>query len=147
MKRVAVHFTTFGLECKQPDHAADGAQVLGLYVHSADGQLQWRCDNPVVSPPTRVTHRAVFAWCRWLVTHLPMSGWLQPAAAWLKQLVNVVTHSSDIVMEDDFLCKQMECVATQLVKEDPLVCARPPGNCVDGWHHSSWRDCCFAAAR
>ena len=51
--------------------------------------------------------------------HLPLGGWLRPAAAWLKRWANAVTHSWDDVVEDDFLCKQMECVATRLVKEDP----------------------------
>ena len=37
-ERVTAHFTTFGLECKQPDRAADGTQLLELHMQSTDGQ-------------------------------------------------------------------------------------------------------------
>lgn len=81
-ERVASHFSPFGLECKPPNRAAHGARLLGLHVQSSNGQLQWTRDNPVNPPPKRVTLCAVFAWCGRMVAHLPVGGWLRPAAAW-----------------------------------------------------------------
>lgn len=71
-ERVAAHFASFGLECKQRDRAVDGARLLGLRVQSASGQLRWTCDNTVDPPQTRVTRHAVFAWCGRLTAHLPV---------------------------------------------------------------------------
>ena len=99
--RVAAHFSRFGLECKPPARAEDGARLLGLRVQRASsGELQWSRDNAVPAPPERVTRRAVFAWCGRLVAHLPVCGWLRPAAAWLKRRVNTVTSGWDDATDD-----------------------------------------------
>ena len=141
-EQVAAHFAAFGLECKQPARAADGARLLGLRVQPVNGQLQWTRDNPVDSPPTRVTRRTVFAWCGRLVAHLPMGGWLRPAVAWLKRRVNTATRGWDDVVEDDSLRKQMVCVATRLAKEDPCRGLW----CVHGDRAVVWTDASALAA-
>ena len=78
---VVEHFARYGLACKPPQRAAEGARLLGLWVTTDDGELRWRRDNPVVAPPEVLTRRAVFAWCGQLVSHFPVVGWLRPAAA------------------------------------------------------------------
>ncbi|KAK3878418.1 hypothetical protein Pcinc_017002 [Petrolisthes cinctipes] len=50
-EQVATHFSAFGLECKPPNWAADGACLLRLHVQSPNGQLQWTRNNPVIPPP------------------------------------------------------------------------------------------------
>lgn len=135
-EQVAAHFSRFGLECKPPNRAADGARLLGLHVQSSNGQLQWTRDNPVDPPPRRVTRRAVFAWCGRLVAHLPVGGWLRPAAAWLKRQANAVTQGWDDVVDDNIIFRRMEYVATRLVKEDP--CCGPW--CVNGDQVVVWTD-------
>ena len=140
--QVAAHFSAFGLECKQPARAADGARLLGLHVQPVNGQLQWTRDNPVNSPPTQVTRRAVFAWCGRLVAHLPVGGWLRPAVAWLKRRANAATRGWDDVVEDDSLRKQMEYVATRLTKEDPCHGVW----CVRGDRAVVWTDASSLAA-
>ena len=70
---VVNHFAQFGLQCKPPVRAADGARMLGLRVWSADGELRWRRDNAVDPPPATITRRAVFSWCGQLVAHLPLA--------------------------------------------------------------------------
>lgn len=118
-ERVAAHFASFGLECKHPNRAVDGARLLGLRVRPTGGRLLWTRDNPICSPPTTVTRRAVFAWCGRLTAHLPVAGWLRPAAAWLKRRANEVTRGWDDAVQDDSLRGQMESVAARLAREDP----------------------------
>lgn len=47
-----------------------------------------------------------------------VGGWLRPAATWLKRRANAVTRGWDDVVGDDSLRKQIEWVATRLVKDD-----------------------------
>lgn len=118
-EKVAAHFAAFGLECKPPARTADGARLLGLHVKLVNGQLRWTRDNPIDPPPTRVTRRAVFAWCGRLVAHLPVGSWLRPAIAWLKRRANAVTCGWDDVVEDGALNKSMQWVSARLAGEDP----------------------------
>ena len=117
---VAEHFRRFGLECKQPARAEDGARLLGLRVQRArSGELRWSRDSDVPARPTRVTRRAVFAWCGRLTAHLPVCGWLRPAAAWLKRRVNAVTSGWDDVTDDPALHSQIGQVHDRLRGLDP----------------------------
>ncbi|XP_043211053.1 uncharacterized protein LOC122375611 [Amphibalanus amphitrite] len=118
--RVVEHFSKYGLECKPPERVQDGARLLGLRVGVAgDGDLHWTRDNAVGAPPDVMTRRAVFSWCGRLVAHMPVCGWLRPAAAWLKRRVNAVTHHWDDVTDDPELREQMMYVAKRMVKDDP----------------------------
>ena len=120
-EEVVEHFKRFGLECKPPVRAADGARVLGLRVSSdARGGLRWTRDNPAEAPPARTTRRAVFSWCGKLVAHFPVCGWLRPAAAWLKRRVNEVTRGWDDLTDDSVLRKQMDHVWARLEECDPV---------------------------
>ena len=130
------HFARFGLQCKPPVRAADGARMLGLRVfRTADG-LQWRRDNAVDSPPVRITRRAVFSWCGQLVAHLPLCGWLRPAAAWMKRRANSVTRGWDDEADDAALRGQMRAVWERLAADDP---AAGPW-CVSGDSAVVWTD-------
>ncbi|XP_043199219.1 uncharacterized protein LOC122368950 [Amphibalanus amphitrite] len=117
--RVVEHFAAYGLECKPPERAADGARMLGLRVRAVAGALQWKRDNEVGEPPEVVTRRSVFSWCGRLVAHLPVCGWLRPAAAWLKRRANAVTSGWDDVTRDPMLLDQLQYVAERLVSDDP----------------------------
>lgn len=116
---VVRHFARFGLTCKQPERAADGARLLGLHVQLKDGELHWSRDNDAPPPPEIITRRAVFAWCGRLVAHLPVCGWLRPAAAWLKRRVNAVTRGWDDATTDAALLSQISQVAARLATNDP----------------------------
>lgn len=117
--RVVEHFARYGLACKPPQRAADGARLLGLRVSERAGELRWRRDNPVAAPPDTLTRRTVFAWCGQLVSHLPVVGWLRPAAAWLKRRANALTEGWDDPTTDAVLRAQVDHVADRLAKDDP----------------------------
>ena len=50
---VVAHFSRFGLECKPPERAADGARFLGLRVEAVGGELRWARDNAMEDPPSK----------------------------------------------------------------------------------------------
>ena len=110
-EHVIEHFSRFGLECKPPMRAADGARILGLCL-SGDGQggLQWTRDSLVDAPPAKITRRAVFSWCGRLVAHFPVCGWLRPAVAWLKRSVNDMTRGWEDEVKDDGIRGKMNHV-------------------------------------
>ena len=118
-ERVVQHFARYGLQCKPPQRAASGARLLGLRVRAHAGELLWRRDNPAAPPPEKLTRRAVFAWCGQLVSHLPVAGWLRPAAAWLKRRVNALTHGWDDPTADPELRAQVSHVAERVACSDP----------------------------
>ncbi|XP_043196249.1 uncharacterized protein LOC122367307 [Amphibalanus amphitrite] len=119
-EQVAEHFSRFGLVCKPPQRPADGARMLGLQVScSRSGELQWRRDNPVGAPPEVMTRRALFAWCGQLVSHLPVAGWLRPAAAWLKRRANALSQGWDDPIDDPDLRAQVSQVAERVTSNDP----------------------------
>ena len=118
-ERVVAHLKDHGLECKPPQRAADGARLLGLRVSQELGRLVWRRDNEVGPPPAEMTRRAVFSWCGRLIAHMPVCGWLRPAAAWLKRRVNDVTRGWDDVTRDETLQKQISHVAARVAAQDP----------------------------
>ena len=118
-EEVMAHFSAFGLDCKPPERAVDGARVLGLRVEERDGELEWCRDGAVPSPPAELTRRAVFAWCGQLTAHLPVANWLRPAAAWLKRRVNVLTVGWDDATSDPGLREEVEFVARQAAVSDP----------------------------
>ncbi|KAF0307742.1 Retrovirus-related Pol polyprotein from transposon 297 [Amphibalanus amphitrite] len=118
-ERVVEHFRRFGLECKPPARAEDGARMLGLRVQPVAGELQWSRDCAVVPPPEVVTRRAVFAWCGRLVAHFPVCGWLRPAAAWVKRHVNQLTEGWDDATDDGTLSAQIAYIQERLAGADP----------------------------
>ena len=135
-EQVSAHFAAYGLECKKPCRAEDGARLLGLHVQSCDGQLWWTRDNTITPPPTQVTRRSIFAWCGRLVAHMPLGGWLRPAAAWLKRRANEVTQGWNDAVKDDSLRDHMRYVAARLATEDPCHGAW----CVRGDRAVVWTD-------
>ncbi|KAF0292156.1 hypothetical protein FJT64_001032 [Amphibalanus amphitrite] len=132
----------FGLECKPPERAAAGARLLGLHVRAVGGVLRWARDNVVGPPPVTLTRRSVFAWCGRLVAHLPVCGWLRPAAAWLKRRANAVTNSWDQPTDDATLRQQIDYVASRLARDDP---AHGRWH-VEGDHAVVWTDASSIAA-
>ncbi|XP_043223552.1 uncharacterized protein LOC122382380 [Amphibalanus amphitrite] len=118
-EEVVQHFQRYGLECKPPQRAADGARMLGLRVSPCGGELRWRRDAELPPPPVKVTRRTVFAWCGRLVAHLPVAGWLRPAAAWIKRRVNSVTTGWDDATDDAVLQAQVAQVVQRLQEADP----------------------------
>ena len=118
-EQVVAHFARYGLQCKPPQRAAHGARLLGLQVGARAGELQWRRDNAVGPPPQTLTRRTLFAWCGQLVSHLPVAGWLRPAAAWLKRQVNALTQGWDDPTADPELRAQVNHVAERVACGDP----------------------------
>ena len=118
-EEVVQHFAEYGLECKPPQRAAEGARLLGLRVGAYGGELRWQRDSEIPAPPAQVTRRALFAWCGRLLSHLPVAGWLRPAAAWLKRRVNALTTGWDDVTNDPALRMQIQHVMQQLQTDDP----------------------------
>lgn len=116
---VVQHFARYGLDCKPPERAADGARLLGLRVGAYGGELRWQRDGDIPAPPVKVTRRALFAWCGRLVAHLPVAGWLRPAAAWLKRCVNTLTAGWDDITDDPALQAKIQHVVQQLQESDP----------------------------
>lgn len=141
--RVVEHFARYGLECKPPERVQQGARLLGLRVGVAGGgDLVWTRDNIVGPPPAVMTRRAIFSWCGRLVAHVPVCGWLRPAAAWLKRRANAVTQHWDDVTEDPVLRDQVAYVAERVAKDDP---ARGHWN-VSGNRAIVWTDASSVAA-
>ena len=141
--RVMEHFSQYGLECKPPERVQDGARLLGLRVSACGGGgLQWARDNEVEPPPDVMTRRAIFSWCGRLVAHVPVCGWLRPAAAWLKRRVTAVTHHWDDVTDNQALREQLTYVAERMAKDDP---ARGQWN-VSGDSAVVWTDASSVAA-
>lgn len=136
-ERVVEHFAAYGLQCKPPERAADGARLLGLRVQPEHGELRWTRDNAVGPPPERLTRRSVFAWCGRVVAHVPVCDWLRPAAAWIKRRANTVTQGWDDVTRDAVLQEQVRYVANRLAAgDDP---ARGPW-CMDSSSATVWVD-------
>ena len=46
-ENVSEHLRAFGLECKEPTRAKDGARILGLRVRKEQDGLRWKRDNDV----------------------------------------------------------------------------------------------------
>ena len=116
---VVAHFSKFGLECKPPERATNGARLLGLHVKAVNGQLRWTRDNDIGDPPAKMTRRSIFSWCGKLVAHLPVGGWIRPAAAWLKRSVNALTQGWDDVTDDVKLREHVSYVARRVASDDP----------------------------
>ena len=83
---VVNHLRQFGLECNPAQHVEKGARVLGLRVGGTK-VLQWWRDNIIKEAPVSLTRRLLFSWCGQLVGHLPVCGWLRPAASFIKRTV------------------------------------------------------------
>ncbi|KAF0291481.1 uncharacterized protein FJT64_010401 [Amphibalanus amphitrite] len=77
-----------------------------------------------------------------LVSHLPVVGWLRPAAAWLKRRVNALTAGWDDPTEDVGLRGQVDHVVTRLNDSDP---ARGPWR-LKGGKLVVWTDASSIAA-
>ena len=118
---VVRHFARFGLACKPPERAADGARLLGLRVEKdTDGVLQWKRDGETPArPPDVLTRRSVFAWTGQLTSHMPVAGWLRPAVAWLKRSANKLSDDWDTPICDENFRKQVEEVARRVEQADP----------------------------
>ena len=91
---VISHLRQFGLECNPAQRVVEGARVLGLRVKGA-GVLQWQRDNNIKEVPRILTRRSLFSWCGQLVSHLPVCGWLRPAASFIKRKVTSLTRTWD----------------------------------------------------
>ncbi|KRZ11563.1 hypothetical protein T4B_14 [Trichinella pseudospiralis] len=101
--RVKRHLAHYGLTCKTHERAADGARLLGLKVSGERGKLMWRRDNDLGEVPDVLTRRSVFSYCRKLVSHFPVCGWLRIAATYIKRKANDATTSWDEVIDGDEL--------------------------------------------
>ncbi|KAF0313347.1 Gag-Pro-Pol polyprotein [Amphibalanus amphitrite] len=135
---VAEHFARFGLTCKPPERVATGARMLGLRVAESDGPaLQWSRDgeSPTQAPPV-LTRRSVFAWAGQLTSHVPVAGWLRPAAAWMKRTANRLSPDWDTPIVSEELQREVDEVSRRFRACDP---ARGQW-CVTGTSVVVWTD-------
>ncbi|XP_043219799.1 uncharacterized protein LOC122380580 [Amphibalanus amphitrite] len=135
---VAQHFARFGLECKPPERVASGARMLGLRVAESDGPaLQWTRDGgSPTQPPPVLTRRTVFAWAGQLTSHVPVAGWLRPAAAWMKRTANRLSPDWDTPIVNEELQRQVDEVSRRVLACDP-ACGQW---CVTGSNVTVWTD-------
>ena len=117
--KVSEHLRAFGLECKEPVRAAEGARILGLRVLEEHGALEWKRDNDVREIAGPLTKRKVFSLCGQLTEHLPVCGWLRPAASFLKRKVNEAAKAWDDVIGDVQLGRLTEEIMTKVRTGDP----------------------------
>ena len=135
---VVEHFARFGLACKPPERVATGARMLGLRVAESDGPaLQWSRDgeSPTQAPPV-LTRRSVFAWAGQLTSHVPVAGWLRPAAAWMKRTANRLSPDWDTPIVSEELQREVDEVSRRFRACDP---ARGQW-CVTGTSVVVWTD-------
>ena len=118
---VVQHFARYGLTCKVPERVAEGARMLGLRVKKGtDSVLRWtRDDATPARPPDVLTRRSVFSWAGQLISHVPVAGWLRPAAAWLKRSANKASNDWDTPISDGLLCDQVKEVSRRVEEADP----------------------------
>lgn len=135
-ERVVAHLKKHGLDCKPPERLSGGTRVLGLRVQEGDGHLVWRRDNTVGDVPEPLTKRALFSLCGRLVSHLPVCGWLRPAASFMKRVANATTTSWDEPVTDPKILKMLEEVMQRVDAADP---ARGRWD-VDGEDATVWVD-------
>lgn len=126
VERVQEHLERFGLSCKPPEKVPCGARVLGLTVKrhtdAPDGNethLVWERANELPTIPEKLTRRSIFAMCGKLVSHLPVCGWLRPAAAFIKRRANEKTSSWDDVINDLAFRNLVEDLIQRVKREDP----------------------------
>ena len=97
---VAVELAHYGLPTK-PGQPLATARVLGLQISEGeDGKLRWSRREMELSPPNRLTRRAVFQWCGRLVSHYPICGWLRPCCSWLKRMIDPDCGWDEAVPDD-----------------------------------------------
>lgn len=107
------HLRNHGLICKPAERVSDGARVLGLSVKAAEGRLAWKRSNVIPEVPAVLTRRSVFSLCGKLIGHLPVCGWLRPAAAYIKRKANLLSDSWDDEIRDPYLRSLVEEVVAE----------------------------------
>ncbi|KAK4314260.1 hypothetical protein Pmani_014414 [Petrolisthes manimaculis] len=115
---VISHLRQFGLQCNPAQRVMEGARILGLRVGGA-GVLQWQRDNIVKEAPMTLTKRSVFSWCGQLVSHLPVCGWLRPAASFIKRKVTSLTRPWDNETDNTELQAMVDNVVQRVSLHDP----------------------------
>ncbi|XP_043206517.1 uncharacterized protein LOC122372905 [Amphibalanus amphitrite] len=118
-EKVAEHLQAFGLECKDPARAQEGARILGLRVWGEQGALMWKRDNDVREAAGPVTKRKVFSLCGQLTGHLPVCGWLRPATSLLKRRANRAASGWDDEIDDPDVERLMDEIVKRVRAEDP----------------------------
>ena len=118
-EEVAEHLRACGLECKEPTRASEGARILGLRVWGEQDRLEWKRDNDVREIVGPVTKRKVFSLCGQLTGHLPVCGWLRPAASFLKRRANEAASAWDDVINDPEVDQLIEEIVRKVKTDDP----------------------------
>ncbi|XP_043208454.1 uncharacterized protein LOC122374015 [Amphibalanus amphitrite] len=116
---VKAHLENHGLDCKAPESVIDGARVLGLRVWGERDGLFWRRDRTDISPPPKLTRRAVFSLCGRLTSLVPVAGWLRVAASYLKRRVTAVSSGWDDEVTDPELCAMVIEMVERVNTSDP----------------------------
>lgn len=113
------HLHRHGIVSKPAERVKKGARVLGMKVWEEQSCLVWKRDNSVCDLPEKLTRRTVFSLCGQLIGHLPVAGWLRPAASYLKRRVNALSSSWDEEVTDPTLRKILEETMAKVKSCDP----------------------------
>ena len=116
---VASHLSSFGLECKPPIRLTDGGRALGLRVSGRKDCLRWTRDNDIGEVKQPLTRRNVFSLCGRLTGHLPVCGWLRPAASYIKRCANEASSGWDDLIEDSNVGSMIAEVLQKIDADDP----------------------------
>lgn len=123
--RVREHLERFGLICKPVERLSCGARVLGLDVEErgesagSTTRLVWKRANELPAVPEKLTRRSVFAMCGKLVSHLPVCGWLRPAAAFVKRRANELSSGWDDEILDPAFLSLVGDLIRRVTSNDP----------------------------
>ena len=117
--RVRDHLLRYGLICKPTQRVKEGTCVLGLRVWGEQDRLLWCRSSEVPAIPDVITRRSTFSFCGRLVGHLPVCGWLRPAASLVKRRANDLSQSWDEEVTDRSLRIIMQEIKEMVERSDP----------------------------
>ena len=90
--------------------------------------LVWERDNDFGPVPESLTKRELFSLCGRRVGHLPVCGWLRPAASYIKRVANKVAKSWDDKKTESRVLQMLDDVMRRedrgrwnVTKEDAMV--------------------------
>ena len=108
--QVSEKLEKFGIPTKAPEPMSS-SRALGLRLaEDAAGLVCWsRREDVDLALPELIAKRAVFSWCGWLTSHIPVCGWLRPVCSFLKRLASA-TEKWDVEVPEQVqqLCREVE---------------------------------------
>ena len=79
----------------------------------------WKRDNDIPEIVEPATKRKGLSLCGQLTGHLPVCGWLRPAASFLKRRANEIARAWDDVIDDREVKRLIEEIMKKVATDDP----------------------------